>query len=42
VRETKGAQATPSGWHPGKPTLKPGVDLVGRVWKERKTKMGFD
>jgi peroxiredoxin (alkyl hydroperoxide reductase subunit C) len=33
VRETKGAEACPSGWEPGKPTLKPGPDLVGKVWK---------
>ena len=33
VRETKGAEATPSGWQPGKPTLKPGPELVGRVWE---------
>ncbi|ACV69145.1 alkyl hydroperoxide reductase [Desulfohalobium retbaense DSM 5692] len=33
VRETKGAQATPSGWRPGKDTLKPGPDLVGKVWE---------
>ncbi len=33
VRETKGAEATPSGWQPGQPTLKPGPDLVGRVWE---------
>ena len=33
VRETNGAEATPSGWRPGKPTLKPGPDLVGRVWE---------
>ncbi len=32
VRET--GNVTPSGWHPGKPTLKPGPDLVGKVWKE--------
>jgi alkyl hydroperoxide reductase subunit AhpC len=31
VRET--GEATPSGWQPGKPTLKPGPDLVGNVWK---------
>jgi peroxiredoxin (alkyl hydroperoxide reductase subunit C) len=42
VRESKGAQATPSGWRPGKPTLKPGIDLVGKVWKEWKTEMAFD
>lgn len=33
VRETGGAEATPSGWRPGKLTLKPGPDLVGRVWE---------
>ena len=42
VRESKGAQATPSGWRPGKPTLKPGIDLVGNVWKEWKTESAFD
>ena len=25
--------STPSGWEPGKKTLKPGPDLVGRVWE---------
>ncbi len=30
VRATKGAEACPSGWEPGKPTLKPGPDLVGK------------
>jgi len=33
VRKTKGAEVTPSGWQPGKTTLKPGPDLVGNVWK---------
>jgi peroxiredoxin (alkyl hydroperoxide reductase subunit C) len=33
VRETKGAEATPAGWVPGKPTLKPGPHLVGKVWE---------
>lgn len=33
VRETEGAEATPSGWHSGDATLKPGPDLVGRVWE---------
>ena len=33
VRESKGTEATPSGWQPGKSTLKPGPDLVGKVWK---------
>jgi alkyl hydroperoxide reductase subunit AhpC len=42
VRESEGTQATPSGWRPGKPTLKPGIDLVGNVWKEWKTESAFD
>ncbi len=42
VREKKGSEATPSGWRPGKATLKPGVDLVGNVWKEWQTKQAFD
>jgi peroxiredoxin (alkyl hydroperoxide reductase subunit C) len=25
-------EVMPSGWEPGKPTLKPGPDLVGKVW----------
>ena len=33
VRESNGTEATPSGWCPGKQTLKPGPDLVGRVWE---------
>jgi peroxiredoxin (alkyl hydroperoxide reductase subunit C) len=31
VRATDGKEATPAGWEPGKPTLKPGADLVGKV-----------
>lgn len=42
VRESKGAEATPSGWKPGKMTLKPGPDLVGKVWEVWKTDMAFD
>ena len=42
VRNSRGAEATPSGWTPGKKTLKPGVALVGNVWKEWKTSMAFD
>ena len=42
IRATKGAEATPSGWRPGKKTLKPGIDLVGKVWQEWKTDMAFD
>jgi alkyl hydroperoxide reductase subunit AhpC len=42
VRNSKGAEATPSGWKPGKNTLKPGPDLVGRVWEAWKPEMAFD
>jgi len=42
VRESKGKEATPSGWKPGKATLKPGPDLVGKVWEAWQTKMAFD
>lgn len=39
VRNSKGTEATPAGWEPGKPTLKPGPDLVGRVWEVWKPSM---
>jgi alkyl hydroperoxide reductase subunit AhpC len=39
VRET--GEATPSGWQPGRPTLKPGPELAGKVWKVWKTDMAF-
>jgi peroxiredoxin (alkyl hydroperoxide reductase subunit C) len=42
VRESKGTEATPAGWKPGKITLKPGPDLVGRVWEVWKTSMAAD
>ncbi len=32
VRETGGKEATPAEWEPGKPTLKPGPDMVGKIW----------
>jgi peroxiredoxin (alkyl hydroperoxide reductase subunit C) len=41
VRETKGAEATPSGWQPGKPTLKVGPNLVGKVWEVWTTDLAF-
>jgi len=31
VRESKGKEATPAGWQPGKQTLKPSPDLVCKV-----------
>ena len=37
VRKSKGTEATPSGWKPGKIT-----DLVGKVWEVWKTNMAFD
>ena len=42
VRESKGSEATPSGWRPGKATLKPGPQLVGKVWEAWKTDQAFD
>jgi alkyl hydroperoxide reductase subunit AhpC len=42
IRESKGKEATPSGWKPGKLTLKPGPELVGKVWEAWKTEMAFD
>lgn len=42
VRNSQGTEATPSGWKPGKITLKPGPDLVGKVWEVWKTSMAFD
>ena len=42
VRASKGTEATPSGWKPGKKTLKPGPDLVGNVWKVWDVKEAFD
>ncbi len=41
VRKTGGAEATPSGWRPGRATLKPGPDLVGRVWEVWKVEEAF-
>jgi alkyl hydroperoxide reductase subunit AhpC len=42
VRQSKGSEATPSGWQPGKKTLKPGINLVGKVWEEWSTDLAFD
>jgi peroxiredoxin (alkyl hydroperoxide reductase subunit C) len=41
VRESRGAEATPSGWVPGKPTLKVGPSLVGKVWEVWKPDLAF-
>ena len=42
VRAAGGTEATPSGWKPGKETLKPNPDLVGNVWKVWKVEQAFD
>ena len=42
VRASKGTQATPSGWKPGKMLLKPNPELVGNIWKVWKTENAFD
>lgn len=39
VRET--GEVTPSGWQPGKPTLKPGPALAGKVWEIWKPDYAF-
>ena len=39
VRKT--GEATPSGWQPGKVTLKPGPNLVGKVWEVWKPEEAF-
>jgi peroxiredoxin (alkyl hydroperoxide reductase subunit C) len=39
VRASMGSEATPAGWMPGQPTLKPGSALVGNVWKVWKPSM---
>jgi len=39
VRKT--GEVTPSGWQPGRPILKPGPDLAGKVWKVWKPDMAF-
>lgn len=33
VRATQAAEVCPAGWQPGGKTLKPGPDLVGKVWQ---------
>ncbi len=39
---TTTGEVTPSGWTPGRPTLKPGIGLAGNVWKEWKVENAFD
>ena len=33
VRASQGKEDTSLGWQPGKTTLKPGPDLIGKAWK---------
>ena len=33
VRATNATEVCPAGWEPGKKTLKPGPDLVGKIWE---------
>ena len=40
VRAT--GEVAPSGWQPGKLTLTPGTNLVGKVWEVWKPEMAFD
>jgi len=42
VRNSKGTEATPSRRKPGKITLKPGPDLVDKLWEAWETEMAFD
>lgn len=42
VRKTQGAEVTPSGWQEGGKTLKPGIDLVGRVWDQWTVKDSYE
>lgn len=35
-------EVTPSGWEPGKPTLTPGPDLVGKVWQVWKPELAYN
>lgn len=39
VRAT--GEVAPCGWEPGKPTLKPGSSLVGKVWEVWQPEMAF-
>ena len=39
VRKTNATEVTPAGWEPGNLTLKPGPDLVGKVWEVWNPKM---
>jgi alkyl hydroperoxide reductase subunit AhpC len=34
-------EVTPSGWQPGRPTLKPSPELAGKVWKLWKPDLAF-
>lgn len=42
VRKTNGTEVTPAGWKPGKNILKPGPELVGKVWENWSVKEAFE
>ena len=42
VRKTGAVEVCPSGWKPGKTVLKPGPELVGKVWEAWKVSMAFE
>lgn len=42
VRQSQGTEVTPAGWKPGKKILRPGIDLVGNVWKEWQVQEAFE
>jgi len=42
IRNSKGTEATPSDWKPGKPAPKRGPDLIDKVWEAWKTSKVFD
>jgi peroxiredoxin (alkyl hydroperoxide reductase subunit C) len=41
VYNSKHTEVAPAGWVPGKPTLKPGPDLAGKVWEVWKVENAF-
>jgi len=41
VYSKDGKEVAPAGWRPGKPTLQPGPELAGKVWKVWKVENAF-
>jgi peroxiredoxin (alkyl hydroperoxide reductase subunit C) len=40
VRKT--GEVTPAGWRPGRPTLKPGPELAGKIWQAWQLRYAFE